>query len=92
MQSVNLVQWEEALSSTEENKVILKGESRPNKSKARLYKESTCRQCDDRRLVGEDYEDIKKKRILVLILMTAALKHAVLILLTNFVQMGSLML
>ena len=35
---------------------------------------------------------ISKKRILVLMLMTAALKHAVLILLTNFVQMGSLML
>ena len=58
---MNLVQWEEALSCTEDNNRFLQGISRPNRSKARLYKKSTCRQCDDRRLVGEDYEDIKKE-------------------------------
>ena len=85
VQSVNIVQWEQSLSCTEDGNVL------QTKSTAKFNKKSIFHECDDRRLVGEDFEDVKK-RTLVLMLMVVALKHAMLILLLNSMHMGLLML
>ena len=66
VQTVNLVQWEEALKCTEDEYRFLEEGGRElrqkrNKSKARINKRSRCRRCDDRRLVGEYFQDNKKE-------------------------------
>ena len=54
VQSVDLVQWEQSLSCTEDGNVL------QTKITAKFNKKSICHECDERRLVGEDFEDVTK--------------------------------
>ena len=54
MESISIVQWEQALGCTED------GNPLNTKSTANIYKKSIFHNYDDQRLVGEDFEDVKK--------------------------------